>query len=184
MAQNINVMQGFNLAKTIDTLIADLNSQEFSINTVNTAKLTMTLMLINTALKFIPRALKLAEFSEKAENRLFDENRVASLNTQQLMDLYRLSIDRVNNSIHFVSAVLNNIKWVELTNALTLITDGKIKMLDDEASRATALEISKAIADLKEKGLVPEVVSAAESGPTVPFTEGEVEVIDDEDEIK
>lgn len=144
-----------NLEKAVAALIEDVKSEEFGNDTLLKSKLSLSLTLINMAVKSIPRLINLFDFSLKAEEKIFsNKNLDDTINTLELMELYKLSIDRQNSNIQFIGNILNSVKWNELETALLLITAKSATKKVDSSSSDAAKNLLAEIHQLKTKGII------------------------------
>ena len=147
--------QIFNLNKMIDNLVNEVSVTDFSVDTLSKAKLSLNLMVINTALKSIPRLQRLFEFSERLEDKIFDKNNIPNLNTLQQIELYKLAFERQSYSISFIDQVCRNIKWAELQNVLlTLSETSNNSSLIGHDSEDTARALLETMDQLKKDGYI------------------------------
>lgn len=139
-----------NLEKTINVLIDEIINKDFSKETIGKSKISMSLTLINIAIKSIPRIVKLNKFTDKLEEKIFDEKRLLELSHEEAIDLYMLANSRINQSIDFTSRVLNGIKWSDLENAIVLLNAQVSSKKLDADSNQKALDILNTLDNLKK----------------------------------
>lgn len=139
-----------NLEKTINVLIDEIINKDFSKETIGKSKISMSLTLINIAIKSIPRIVKLNKFTDKLEEKIFDEKRLLELSHEEAIDLYMLANSRINQSIDFTSRVLNGIKWSDLENAIVLLNAQVSSKKLDADSNQKALDILSTLDNLKK----------------------------------
>ena len=141
-----------NLERAISDLVEDINNSEFEKSSILKSKLALSLTLISMSIRSIPRLMELFNFSQKAEERIFNEDRLSeSTSLDDMLELYKISTERQNNTITFISTILNNIKWHDLENAL-LTLDEITNREKDKSTRAVnkgAKEVLSIIEDLK-----------------------------------
>ena len=177
-SKGVEILAGqkvFNLQKLIDNLVAEVSTSDFTSDTLNNTKLAMTLMLINMAIKSVPRTKRLFEFTELLEDRIFDKNKIPELNTQQQLDVYKLAIERQNNSAQFIDFVHRNIKWGELADVLTILAKTEVSGVVSKEAQKDAQEILKKIEELKEYNALSQTEDIEIKDMSVADDEGSVD---------
>lgn len=139
-----------NLEKTINVLIDEIINKDFSKETIGKSKISMSLTLINIAIKSIPRIVKLSKYTDKLEEKIFDEKRLVELSHEEAIDLYMLANSRISQSIDFTSRVLNGIKWSDLENAIVLLNAQVSSKKLDADSNQKALDILSTLDSIKK----------------------------------
>lgn len=148
------------LQKAIDSLIKDVTETEFTNTTLLKSKLALSLTLINMSIKSIPRLINLFEFSQKAEEKIFNQDAVTTCtDISDLVELYKLSTERQMSTISFISSVLNSLKWNDLENILLIITSQTKNNTEMIHTSKTAQDILQQINELKQSGYIKEKVS-------------------------
>lgn len=145
-----------NLNKAIDSLVNDISNTNLDKSTLTKSKLALSLTLINMAIKSIPRLINLFEFSQKAEEKIFTIDRINDTpSTDQLIELYKLSVDRQGTTIGFISSVLNSVRWSDLESALlTLINLSNPNDSTDTELSDVSKEVINRIMELKKNNLI------------------------------
>lgn len=156
MSHERSMLSAVNLEKAVSILIEEIKTEDFSKETLLKSKLSMSLTLINMAIKSIPRLIKLFEFSQAAEDKIFSLDTVATTtDSLELMELYKLSVDRQNNVTAFINSILNGVRWTDLESALLIVAaKAEISQIDSKSS-AMASTIIKEMHELRSKGLIP-----------------------------
>lgn len=149
-----------NLEKAIATLVDEISSEDFDKNSLLKSKMALSLTLISMSIKSIPRLIKLFEFSQKAEEKVFStENLETTTDSLELMELYKLSIERQNGTISFISSILSSIRWSDLETALVLISAQSMSGQKNLEVNETAKDIIKQMEELKNRGLIKTVAA-------------------------
>lgn len=135
--------QTINLEKTITSLLEEIKVSEYNSSAATKSKLAMALTLINMAISSIPRLIKIFNFSQKLEEKIFDEKLLTgSMTTEDAIILYRLSIERQSSNIAFISTILNGIKWNEVDAVIAGLSDMRKKVdASDPQTSQIALEL-------------------------------------------
>lgn len=143
------------LNKAINQLVAEVNSEDFDKVSLLKSKLALSLVLISMSIKSIPRLINLFEFSQKAEERIFNKERLTDVaDLSEMIELYKLSTERQTGTISFISGVLNALRWNDLENILLIISSQAKNAPELTSTSKRAQEIIQQISDLKTSGLI------------------------------
>lgn len=125
-----------NLDKAITSLLHEIKVSEFSHDAAVKSKLALALTLINMSINSIPRVNKMFNFSQKLEDKIFDDTLIANMTRDESILLYKLSIERQTSSISFITTILNGIKWAEIEAVVAGLHDmrKKFESADPETS--------------------------------------------------
>lgn len=139
----------------VNQLISEIaNSKSLEINDLLKSKIAMQLSKIHFGLKMVDRLIKLYEYQESIEDKLFDPNEIENLSVRELLVMQSVAAKRIDNYSNKIDSILGKINIRELEGSLTLIsnsTSTKEITEDDKELRNRSLEVLGMVGRLQNK---------------------------------
>ncbi|BES79788.1 hypothetical protein [Yersinia phage vB_Yru_GN1] len=139
----------------VNQLIRDVaESKSLEINDLLKSKIAMQLSKVHFGLKMVDRLIKLYDYQELVEDRLFDQTEIENLSVRELLVMQSVVGKRIDNYSSKIDSILAKINLRELEGSLTLISNtSSTKEIteDDKDLRNKSLEVLSLVGKLTNK---------------------------------
>jgi hypothetical protein len=139
----------------VNQLIRDVaESKSLEINDLLKSKIAMQLSKVHFGLKMVDRLIKLYDYQELVEDRLFDQTEIENLSVRELLVMQSVVGKRIDNYSSKIDSILAKINLRELEGSLTLISNtSSTKEIteDDKDLRNKSLEVLNLVGKLTNK---------------------------------